>query len=222
MFDTFIKTLENLSAIIPLPWFVFIGSFLEEIIAPIPSPLVMTSAGTLIQSRGQAFLYILFIALVGAIGKTIASVILYFFSDKLEDFLVNKFGKFLQISHKDTERIGKHFNQTKRDDILLFILRAIPLFPNAPISIFCGVIKLNLKTYIGTTFGGTVVKNLIYIYAGMFSLNYLEQLKSSYELIENLGYLLLATVIGVFIYRHKRRKTFTQKALIKLKSLLKR
>ncbi|OGM24943.1 hypothetical protein A2627_03180 [Candidatus Woesebacteria bacterium RIFCSPHIGHO2_01_FULL_39_28] len=43
-----IKTLANTT---PLDLFVFVGPILEEIIAPIPSPLVMTTAGTLAHSQ---------------------------------------------------------------------------------------------------------------------------------------------------------------------------
>jgi len=217
MIESLIQWIENLSQLIPLPLFVVLGSFLEEIIAPIPSPLVMTSAGTIIQSRGQSLFYILFIAIIAALSKTVASVLWYVFSDKAEDFLVSKFGNMLKISHKDIEGIGKHFNNTRRDDVLLFVLRAIPLFPNAPISIFCGIIKLNLRTYITATFAGSVVKNLLYIYAGIVSLSYLERFKSSYELVENIGYLVLVLIICYFVVKHQRSKTLMEKVLDFLK-----
>lgn len=220
MTEQLIQWIENLSKLIPLPYFVFIGSFLEEIIAPIPSPLVMSSAGTIIHAQQQTLVYILWIAIIGSVGKTIASVIWYFFSDKVEDFLVNKFGKKLKISHQDTEGIGRHFNNTKRDDIILFFLRAIPLFPNAPISILCGVIKLNLKTYISATFLGTVVKNLLYIYAGILSLTYLEQFNKSYQAIETLGYVLFGLVSLYFIYTHQKKKNTIEKIIVQVKAII--
>ncbi len=213
MIESLIQWIENLSGLIPLPLFVIVGSFLEEIVAPIPSPLVMTSAGTMIQVSGQGFFYAVFIAALASTVKTLASLVLYIFSDKVEDFFINKFGKILKISHKDTEGIGKHFNNTRRDDILLFILRAVPLFPNAPISIFCGIIKLNLKTYIWSTFTGTLIKNLVYIYAGVLSLNYLEKFREGYPIIENLGYLLLIGTIVYFIYKHQKSKNILKKCI---------
>lgn len=222
MTEQLIQWIENLSRIVPLPYFVFIGSFLEEIIAPIPSPLVMSSAGTIIHAQQQTMLYILYIAIVGSIGKTIASLIWYFFSDKVEDFLVEKFGKKFKISHQDTEGIGKHFKNTKRDGVILVFLRAIPLFPNAPISILCGVIKLNLKTYIGATFLGTVVKNLLYVYAGVLSLAYLEQFKVSYQTIEYLGYILFASLSLYFIYSHYKKKSTLEKILVHVQMIISR
>lgn len=219
MLESFVLWLESLSKIIPLPLFVVLGSFLEEIVAPIPSPLVMTSAGTIIQANGQNLVYVLYIAVIAAVTKTLASLILYFFSDKAEDFFVNKFGSALKISRKEIENIGKHFNNTRRDGLLLFVLRAVPLFPGAPVSILCGIIKLNLKTYISASFLGTVVKNLIYIYAGVLSLNYLESFRDSYGVIENIGYILLIGLVLYFVAKHQGSRDVLRKIAYKFQSL---
>ena len=45
--DQIVTWLETLSQTINLQLFVIIGSFLEEIIAPIPSPFVMTTTAAL-------------------------------------------------------------------------------------------------------------------------------------------------------------------------------
>lgn len=207
MLETFLIWLDHLSTILPLPLFVLIGSFLEEIVAPIPSPLIMSTAGTLIKTHGHELWYILYIAAIGAFTKTIASLVLYYVSDKAEDMITSRKGKWLGISPGEIENIGKYFNDTKRDGVLLFILRAIPAFPNGPVSILCGVIKIDIRTYVFTTFFGTLVKNLFYIYAGILSLDYLQELQSSYPVVENWGYFVLFGAIIYFTVRHlKKRK----------------
>ncbi|MFZ5424857.1 MAG: DedA family protein [Patescibacteria group bacterium] len=222
MVEAFIQWIDDLSKVIPLPLFVIFGSILEEVIAPIPSPLVMSSAGTIIHARGYSTLYTMFIAIIGAASKTVSSLVLYVLGDKAEDVLINRFGKVLKISHEDTEALGRKFNNTRRDDVLLFILRAVPVFPNAPVSILCGIIQLNLKTYITATFAGTVVKNLIYIYAGIISLNYLEQFKDTYPRIENLGYLLLFAIFAYGIFKHQSIRDTVKKVIDKYNSFLKK
>lgn len=205
MLATLIASFEHLALTIPLPWFVAIGSFLEELIAPIPSPLIMTSAGTILLTQGMSLPSVIFIAMVGAATKTAASLIYYYFGDKAEDVLVGRFGTYLKISHADTEGIGKYFNNSRRDDVVLFVLRAIPLFPNAPVSLFCGIIKQNIRTYVAMTFGGTTVKNLIYITVGIYGLGYLGRFQSMYGLVEQAGYLMLGAIAVVFVYRHLRQ-----------------
>lgn len=158
-----IKTLANA---LPPDVFAFIGSFMEEIIAPIPSPLVMTTAGTLAYTQNHTLLYLFWLALVASIGKTIASWFYYVLADKTEDWFLTRFGKYIGVSHKEIENIGRHFNGTKRDDAILLILRALPIMPTSLVSVACGFIKLNMRTYIQTTFIGYFIRSFIFLYIG--------------------------------------------------------
>lgn len=150
----------------PLDVFAFLGSFVEEIIPPIPAPLVMTTVGSLSLTQHHGWMFLVWLAIAGSVGKTLASWIFYVVGDKLEHAAIGKFGKFVGIDHRDVESIGKRFNGGWGDDIVLFILRSIPVFPSVSVSIVCGIIRMNPRTFIGATFLGTIVKNGIYLYAG--------------------------------------------------------
>lgn len=158
-----IKTLANT---IPLDVFAFIGSILEEIIAPIPSPLVMTMAGTLAHTQNHALFYLFWLALVASLGKTIASWLYYVVADKTEDLVLTRLGKFIGISHKEVENVGKHFNGTWRDDVVLLVVRALPIMPSSLVSVVCGFIKLNMRTFIQSTFIGYFIRSFIFLYIG--------------------------------------------------------
>lgn len=202
--------LEALAQQIPVTWFTFIGAMAEEIVAPIPSPLVMTLAGSISASQGRPLAYLLFLSLIGAFSKTIGSAIIYFIADKMEDVLIDKFGKFLGISHSDTEGLGKFFGKGKRDDIAIILMRAIPIMPTAPVSVIAGLIKINFKTYIFSTFLGLLVRNLIYLYFGYTSLGALESLSEGFDSLEKIGYLILSIMGGVAIlwmYRQREKGT---------------
>lgn len=203
----FIDLLHQLSELVPLPVFTFLGAFIEEVIAPIPSPLVMTLAGSMAGSLGRAWTYLLLLALVGSVGKTIGSYIIYVIADKGEDIIMGKFGKYLGVSQKEVETIGKHLNQGWRDDIVLALLRAVPIMPTAPVSIVCGLIKLNLRTYIVSTFVGTLIRNVFYLYLGFTGVEALESLNEGMDSLEKIGYLILLVAIGagfLFIYKQKK------------------
>ena len=47
-----IDLLHRLATILPIPLFTVVAAFVEEVIAPVPSPLVMTLAGSLAASAG--------------------------------------------------------------------------------------------------------------------------------------------------------------------------
>src|SRR3989344_314625 len=97
--ENILKNLETSIGLLaektPLEIFSFAGSFIEEVIAPIPSPLIMTTAGTIAHARDYQITYLLFLALLASCGKTAASWLLYVLADKLEDFISSRFGKIL-------------------------------------------------------------------------------------------------------------------------------
>lgn len=99
-------------------------------------------------------------------GKTLASWLIYVVADKAEDFLLSKYGKLLGVSHKNVERIGSYFNGTWKDDVLVFIFRAFPVFPTTTVSIASGFIKLDQKSFIRSTFLGFFIRSLFVLYLG--------------------------------------------------------
>jgi len=50
MFSQLLTWIEGLSVLVPLELFVLIGSIIEELFSPIPSPLITTTAGFLVAS----------------------------------------------------------------------------------------------------------------------------------------------------------------------------
>ncbi len=199
--------LEALAQQIPVQWFVFIGAIVEEIIAPIPSPVVMMLAGSIAASQGSPLYFILFLAVIGAFSKTLGSLLIYFIADKAEDLIINKFGRFLGVSHSDTEGLGKYLGEGKRDDLAIFLMRAIPVIPTAPVSVIAGLIKINIKTYAISTFLGLIVRNTIYLYLGYTSLGALESLIEGFDSLEKVGYLILAAIAGVaLLWMYRKRQ----------------
>lgn len=151
----------------PLEAFVFIGSFLEEVISPIPSALIMGTAGSLALMQGEPIWYLLFLAIVGNLGKTFGAWCYYFLGDKLEDVFIPKATKWFGIRHQDLESIGKRFvGHHWKDGGVLFLLRLLPPFPTTPVSIVAGIIKMDLRVFLIATYAGNFFKDLLYLYIG--------------------------------------------------------
>jgi membrane protein DedA with SNARE-associated domain len=168
--------ISRILSVIPLEVFVLLGSFIEEILAPIPSPLIMTSAGLVADQNNYQWFGILFLAIVGAIGKTAASWIIYVISEKGEDVIFEKYGKYLGVSHQQVENVGQLFSKGWWDEIVIFVLRAIPVVPSFLVSVIAGVIKLDLRSFLVATFLGTIVRNILYLAVGMYGLQTLDHL----------------------------------------------
>lgn len=204
--------LETLSHQIPLELFTFLGTLIEEIVAPIPSPLVMTLAGSIAHAQRQTLFNLAFLALLGGIGKTLGSWVLYYVADRLEDIIVPKFGRFLGVTHKDIESVGKRLDSSWRDDLFIFASRALPIIPSAPVSIACGILKINIRTYLLNTFLGTLVRNVFYLYLGYMGVESYQSLIGGLDKFETVVqlFILLILAIGITWAYSKKEKTLRQ------------
>lgn len=202
-----INYLHFLSETVPLPIFTTVGAALEELIAPVPSPLVMTLAGSLSASAGGSFATLVYLAAIGSLAKTAASYVVYYVSDKAEDLVLTKFGKFLGVSHKEIEKFGDQLSGGWKDDLVMLSLRAIPIIPTAPVSVISGLLKIKLSTYLWTTTVGYFVRNLFYLYLGSTSVDALESVNQGLDSLENIGYLILFAILAALtLYFYKKRQ----------------
>lgn len=200
--------IRHLSGVVSLPWFVLIGSFAEEVVSPIPSLLVMGTAGTLAFSRGMRIEYLLMLSFIGSIGKIAGAWIYYMIGDKLEDLVVPRYGKYFGVTHSQIEQIGKKFTGTWKDAALLFFLRLIPFFPTTTVSVLCGIIKMRLLEYLTLTFLANFIKDFVYLLFGYVGLATLHRLWRDINHITFFFHflILIGGVIFLFILWNHRRK----------------
>ncbi len=195
--------LTSFAAVVPLEWFVLIGSFVEEIIAPIPAPVVMTTAGSLAFLSGHGWLWLFGLAVIGSFGKTAGGWVLYYLADKGENFLLGRFGKYFMITHEEVERLGSYFSGSWRDTLILTVLRAIPVVPSLALSLGSGLIKLRLRTYLIGTFVGLIFRGFFFLYIGYLGVKSYENLGSRIADVENyaqIGFVLLSIVVLGLLY----------------------
>jgi membrane protein DedA with SNARE-associated domain len=208
LFQQLEHTLVSYADKVPVETFVLLGSFVEEVIAPIPSPIIMTAAGSIAQAQNKPIEYLLVLSIIGALGKTIGASVLYFLSTKAEHFLLSWFGKFIGITEKEVESIGKHISGSKRDIIVLAIVRSLPIVPSAPVSVVCGLLKVQFKLFILATFLGTIIRDAVYLYVGYSGLSFLHSMVSGFNSVESImqGLLALAFVLFFGYLYHRKRK----------------
>jgi membrane protein DedA with SNARE-associated domain len=208
MLDSILQYLQQISLAMPLPLFVVAGSLLEEAIAIIPSPFVTTLAGSIAAQQNSNYFYLALLAILAGAAKTLGSWVYYVVADKAEDILASKYGKYLGVSHKSIESIGKKFEQGKRDDIVLFLLRATPLMPTAPISLAAGIIKVNMRHYLWATFAGLTVRSFFFIYLGYTTtgtLTSLQETIGSYEVYGKIALLVLFALALAWFWKQRRQ-----------------
>lgn len=156
---------------VPLPWFVFIGSFLEELISPLTAALIMGTAGSLAFAQGYTLWHIFILALLASFGRTLGAWVYYFLGDKFENLISKKMSRFIGMKHGDIERIGERFTGHHwKDGGALFLMRATPFFPTTIVSVASGIIKINIKVFLIATYLGHIIKDFFFVYAGYVGL----------------------------------------------------
>ena len=81
MFAHLETVLLSFATVMPLPLFAALSSFIEEIVAPIPSGPVMLVMGSLAQVQGYSLLMLFGLVLVATAGKLAGSLVVYAIAD---------------------------------------------------------------------------------------------------------------------------------------------
>ncbi|MFB3885966.1 MAG: DedA family protein [Thermodesulfobacteriota bacterium] len=143
---------------------VFIGVMIEQIIVPIPSPLIVMGAGALLIPAGisisNAFLQILWIiVLPGSLASTLGSYIGYLISFHGGKALVVRLQRFLDVDWQEMENLERRF-KGKKEALSIFFSRAIPVFPISLVSIFAGLLRIPIGSFTLYTFLGSIFRCL--------------------------------------------------------------
>jgi membrane protein DedA with SNARE-associated domain len=193
---------------------VFIGVIVEQIIVPIPSPLIVMGAGALLISPGlsipSAFLQILWIiVLPGTIASTLGSYIGYLISYYGGKALVVRFQRFLGVDWKEIENLEKRF-QGKKEALSIFFSRAIPVFPISLVSIFAGLVRVPVRSFTLYTFLGSILRCLFLGFVGWWIGTTYEKVATQLDSVETIISILMLTVMGGvlgYLYYKFRKST---------------
>lgn len=193
---------------------VFIGVMIEQIIVPIPSPLIIMGAGAILISPElsipSAFLQILWIiVLPGTLASTLGSYIGYSISYYGGKALVDRFQRFLGVDWKEIENLEKRF-RGKKEAWSLFLFRAIPVFPISLVSVFAGLFHIPIRPFTLYTFLGSIFRSLFLAFVGWWIGATYEKVATRLDSVETIISILMLIGMGmalVFLYYKFRRGT---------------
>ncbi|MEM7819355.1 MAG: VTT domain-containing protein [Candidatus Aenigmatarchaeota archaeon] len=198
-------------------WSVFAGVLIEEIIIPIPSPLIQMAAGFILIDSNLTFFeaiipMIFIVVLPAAIAATIGSFFAYgigYFGGK---HTIKKFHRYFDVEWKEIEKIGKKFGKGRKTWYTIIILRLIPIVPMSLVSLAAGVFQLSWKKYTIATFIGAIPRAFILGFLGWFVGNAFFSIALQIDKIENMiSVLIIIFTIGLIYYHHKNKKNKIQK-----------
>jgi membrane protein DedA with SNARE-associated domain len=169
-------------------WGVFLGMTLESACIPLPSEIIMPFAGFVVH-EGQMTLW--GITLVGALGNLFGSLIAYFVGLKGGRPLLEKYGKYIHLTHSKLDLADAWFAKYGHEAVL--ISRVLPVIRTF-ISLPAGIAHMDLKKFVTYTFLGSLPWCFVLGYIGV-------QLGTQWDIIKGYFHILdIIVIIGAVAF----------------------
>ena len=176
---------------------------IESALIPLPSEIIMPFSGFL-ASEGKFDLNM--VALMGAIGNVIGSLVAYaigfYGHEKLVRRFIRKFGKWILISEKELDETEKLLHRFK--DLVVLGSRVVPGIRTV-ISLPCGFAKLPLGRFIVLTFIGSLIWSYFLAWIGFVMGENWDTLGPYFHKADAVIVILIIGAIMFYIY-HKIKK----------------
>jgi membrane protein DedA with SNARE-associated domain len=166
----------------------FFLMFLESCGIPAPSEVIMPFAGFLVFSGRFSFWLVV---LIGALGNLFGSLLAYWIGYAGGRPLIEKFGKYIFISHQDLDKAHNWF--VNYGELTVFLGRLLPVV-RTYISFPAGIAKMDLKKFSFYTFIGALPWCWLFAWLGV-------KMGANWEMIrEKLHYFDLSIAVLVVIF----------------------
>jgi len=187
---------------------VVVGMVIEEIIVPIPSPIIPMAAGAIIIQAETVLPALIEILFIIAIPASIASVLSSYFVYAIAFYggepVLKKYGKYLDISWEEAEKLEEKFVGSN-DKYYVALLRAIPIVPLSLISGSAGLFRMDWKKYGFWSFIGMMPRNFSLALIGWYFADDFMQLANQIDTASTA--VLIVAVIGVVGFVAYRKLT---------------
>ena len=178
--------------------------FLDNIFPPIPSEIIMPSAG---YTASKGDLSLIGVIIAGSAGSLIAAMILYWIGRKIPEqrlfSFIEHYGKFLRIKVTDLEKALGWFNQHGHK--IVFFGRMIPAVRSL-ISIPAGMSKMPFWKFMFYSGLGTIIWTTFLACVGYFFGGNQQLMQQIFSQVSHVIIGLVLLVIAMLLYRRHKCK----------------
>jgi membrane protein DedA with SNARE-associated domain len=176
---------------------IFLGGFIEQIIVPIPSPIITMAGGAFLIQPGLPIFETIWqiftkVSLPYTVGATIGTSLVYLIAFHGGKPLIEKFGKYIGLSWKLIEKVKQDFQKTIADELFILITCTIPVVPVSLVSGFCGGFKIKPAKFYPMVFLALLIRATILGFIGFQMGETFTDLAHGLDKIES-----VLTIIGV-------------------------
>lgn len=178
--------------------FVFLAMFLEGIIFPIPSEVVLAFTGFLVSKATFSFYSAIIVSSLGSFLCALIYYIIGYFGFK--PFIL-KYGKYVFLKQKDIEKTESFF--AKHGSKAILLSRFIPIIRQLG-ALPAGGAKMNFGKFSFFTILGALIWNGLFIYLGYLLGENWQKLGQYTQFLDYL--FLFAIILALIIFIYKRKK----------------
>jgi len=172
---------------------------IESACIPLPSEVIMPFSGYLVTMKRFSFIGT---GLAGAFGCVVGSVTAYYVGMYGGRPLIERYGKYILISHRDLDIADRWF--LRYGDAVIFFSRLLPVIRTF-ISFPAGVARMNMVKFVTYTFVGSFPWCLGLAYIGMILGKNWETIKVYFHRFDYLIGAVILLGIGIFLWKHLKR-----------------
>ncbi len=193
--------IEHVYTLIQWPGVVVLMS-IESACIPLPSELIMPLAGwMLVKEQSLPAIHTLIAGIYGALGCNIGSTIAYVVGMWGGRPFLNKYGKYILISHQDLDFADRWFE--KSGGWVIFVSRLIPVVRTF-ISLPAGIARMHFIKFSIYTFIGSFIWCTGLAYGGYKLGEHWEQIRILMRPFDPLIGIVIIALIALYIYRRLR------------------
>ncbi len=180
-------------------WGIFIAMTLESACIPLPSEITMPFAGFVVY-EGTTNMTLLGITLVATFANLFGSLIAYAVGLKGGRPLLEKYGRYILISHNRLVNADKWFERYGYEAVLISrLLPGIRTFISLP----AGIAHMDIKKFIIYTFIGSLPWCFALAYTGYLLGPHWELIKTYFHILDIIVAIGIVAFIAYIIYKYK-------------------
>jgi membrane protein DedA with SNARE-associated domain len=193
---------------------------IESCCIPLPSEIVMPLAGIMIASGRilhgtNSTVSLLLVALAGAVGCLIGSIVAYGIGYSGGRPLMLKYGRYLLISQHDADKADAFFQRW--GSATAFFSRLLPVV-RTYISLPAGIAKMPFVQFCIYTFLGSFIWSILLAYVGVQLGNNLSALSPIFHSLDVVILVVLVILVALYVWRHINNDRKARAALSQVES----
>jgi membrane protein DedA with SNARE-associated domain len=183
-------------------WGVFIAMTLESACIPLPSEIIMPFAGFVVW-QGNTNMTLLGITIVGAVANLFGSLIAYSVGLKGGRPLLEKYGKYVLITHSKLELADQWFEKYGYEAVLISrVLPGIRTFISLP----AGIAHMDIKKFVIYTFIGSLPWCFALGYIGVLLGPQWDLIKTYFHILDIIVAIGILAFISYILHKYKSSK----------------